>query len=103
MDKIWTMHVNYKKYSDKGINLFESMIDDARTEFLMEFNHELAKHPLDSGLFPSVRFKSNTSILWALQSNVSEEKFTEHPKHYLFRVLLGACDADYWYAYENMY
>lgn len=101
MEGIWGKKTEYKKYSDKGIKLFEDTISNVKKEFKKEYSHVLSQDPRHVQLYDGVRFGCNDQLVWVLQSNVSEEDFLKDSKHYLFRVLLGACETDYYYRFEK--
>lgn len=96
---IWSKSTQVNEYNSYTIELIKNMIEDFRWEFIQEFNNAILdpKNELHMGY----RFCNDDQILWALQSNITEDKFLENPKHYIFRVLLGACGADYWYSFEK--
>lgn len=100
MEAIWGKSLRYLEYSQKGLKVLNELIDSTREEFRQEYKHAIEDYRY-TGLYAGSRFKSNEQIAWALQSNVREADFLQEPKHYLFRVLLGACDADYYYSFEK--
>ena len=101
MEGIWSKQFPYKKYSNNTMSLFEGMVDNVRQEFKKEYSHVLSQDPRHVELYDGMRFRSDDQLAWVLQSNVSEEDFLKDSKHYLFRVLLGACETDYYYTYEK--
>jgi hypothetical protein len=100
MRSIWGLLSHYRDYSPKGRELFYSLITQCRIEFKREFRNALEDCHA-AGLYASDRFNDADRVFWALQSNVSEADFTQLPKHYITRVLLGACEADYYYQFEK--
>jgi hypothetical protein len=100
MEGIWGKSFNYKPYSDKALNLFTELITESRREFRKEYSRVLEDYHHYS-LYDGQRYSDNEQVLWVLQSQVTEAEFTQLPKHYIFRVLLGACSADYYYRFEK--
>ena len=96
MDSIWGLNSNFKVYSDNAEKVFEDLIKDQRKDFRLEF-----RNGMDKGLDLGDRFNNVSLVFWALQSNVNEVSFMRYPKHYIFRVLLGAAEMDYYYSNEK--
>lgn len=99
MQKIWGKSTNAVEYDDNTIEILMSMIDDCRVEFEREFKNAILDPKQE--LYMGTRYNTDDQILWVLRSNVSENDFINNPKHYIFRVLLGACSADHWYTFEK--
>ena len=100
MKGIWGKSTMYTPYSDKALQLFNETIINTRREFFKEFSAALEDRHTTC-LYDGRRCSDNSQLLWVLQSNVSEAEFTQLSKHYIFRVLLGACEADYYYQFEK--
>lgn len=99
MKSIWGKGKKFD-YSEKTLDLFYSMVRDTRKEFKKEFESALSRHNF-SMMYEGVRFKSDEDILLVLESNVPETDFIQEPKHFLFAVLMGASEADYYYSFEK--
>lgn len=49
------------------------------------------------------RFNDNKSMLWRLESGVTEAEFIADPVRLVYQALQAAAEADWWYSHEKDY
>jgi hypothetical protein len=95
---MWGMKVGAKHYSDNAVKRLNDLIDSRRVLFKQEYAFALNNR---NDLWIGMRFKDNETILWVLESKITEYEFMLTPERYIDKVLLGAAEADYYYQFEK--
>lgn len=97
----WGLKIPSTPYSAKTkANIVDNLLPKAREIFSKEYSHALENchwYQLVRGR----RFYDDSTILWSLESNFSEEEFNKNSAHCLNEILRGACGTDYYYTYEK--
>lgn len=99
MKGLWGLGVT-RFYSEKAKVVFDGMVQETKQEFSREYSNAF-DNEREFELTKGTRYYDNEKLFYALQSKVAENDFLNEPKHYLFRILLGACASDYYYTYEK--